>query len=57
MVAENVLDTLGDDLVAWEEAAHELIYDVLIELSKRQNLPRSLDNRVAIEHQQMILCP
>jgi len=35
MVAENVLDTLGEDPVARQEATHQLIYDVLIEPSER----------------------
>jgi len=44
MVAENVLETLGDDPITRQEAAHQLIYDVLVEPAERQNVPRSLDD-------------
>jgi len=53
LVAKDVLHALGDDSIAQQEAAHQIIYDGLIEPSERQNLPCSLDDRVAIEHHQM----
>ena len=53
LVAEDVLDSLGDDPVARQEASHQLIYNALIEPCERQNLPCSLDDRVATEQHQM----
>ena len=38
-VAEDVLESLGDDQVTRQEAAHQLIYDVLIEPAGHMNLP------------------
>jgi len=55
LVAEDVLDALGDDPVARQEAAHQLIYDGLIQPSERKNLPRSLDDQVTTKHHQMIV--
>ena len=55
MVVENVLETLGDDPTTRQEAAHQLIYDVLVEPAERQNLPRGLSERVAMDHHQMRL--
>jgi len=49
LVAEDVLDSLGDEPVARQDAAHQLIYNALIEPCQRKNLPRSLDDRVATE--------
>jgi len=53
MVDENVLDSLGDDPIARQEAAHQLICVGLIEPSECQNLSRSIDDRVVTVHHQM----
>jgi len=41
LVAKEVLDDLGEGPVACQEAAHQLIYDVLVELAEHLNLPSS----------------
>ena len=41
-MAEDVLDSLGDDQDTRQEAAHQLIYDVLVEPAEHVNLPTSL---------------
>ena len=52
-VAEDVLESLGDEQVTRQEAAHQLIYHVLIEPAGHVNLPPSLVERNAFETQQM----
>ena len=41
IVAEDVFESLGDEQVTRQEAAHQLIYDVLIEPAGYMNLPLS----------------
>jgi len=53
MVAKDVLETLGSDQQSRQEDAHQLIYDVLIELAERVNLPVTITERNAHELQQM----
>ena len=53
LVVEEVLDTLGEEQEARREAAHQLIYDVLLEPAERINLPTSLVERNTFENQQM----
>jgi len=53
LVAEEVLDDLGEGPVARQEAAHQLIYDVLVEPAEYLNLPSSLVERNVFEDQQM----
>jgi len=53
MIAKDVLDTLGGDQSSRQEAAHQLIYHVLIDPAERLNLPTSLTERNAHEQQQM----
>jgi len=56
-IAEDVLESLGDEQVTCQEAAHQLIYDVLIETAGHMNLSLSLSpslvERNAFETQQM----
>ena len=52
-MAEEVLDTLGEEQEARPEAAHQLIYDVLLEPAEQINLPTSLVERNTFENQQM----
>jgi len=42
LVAEEVLDNLGEGSMACQEAAHQLIYDVLVDPAEHLNLPTSL---------------
>jgi len=53
LVAEEVLDNMGKGPVPHQEAAHQLIYDVLVEPTEHINLPTSLVERNAYENQQM----
>ena len=53
LVAEEVLDDLGEGSVARQEAAHQLICDVLVEPTEYLNLPSTLVERNAFEDQQM----
>ena len=53
MIIEDVLDTLGGNQSSRQEAAHQLIYDVLIDPAERLNLPSSLIEINAHELQQM----
>ena len=41
-MAEDVLDTLGEEQDAHQEATDQLIYDVLVEPAEHVNLPTSL---------------
>ena len=52
-MAEDVLDSLGDDQDTRQEAAHQLIYDVLIEPTKHIHMPNSLEERIRFENQQI----
>jgi len=52
-IVEDVWDSLEDEQVAHQEAAHQLIYDVLIERTRHMNLPLSLVEQNAFETQQM----
>jgi len=52
-VAEDVLESLGDEQVTRQEAAHQLIYDVLVELAGHLNLPTSFVERNAFETHHM----
>ena len=49
VLAKDALDTLGDDLIAQQEAANQLIYDLLLEPAEHQNLLNNLEDRVAVE--------
>ena len=53
LVAEEVLDNLGEGSVARQEAAHQLISDVLVEPAEHLNLPSSLVEHNVFEDQQM----
>jgi len=53
LVVKEVLDTLGEGQVARQEAAHQLIYDVLVEPAEHINLPTSLVECNVFENQQM----
>jgi len=53
VLAENALDTLSGDLITRQEAANQLIYDLLVEPTEHQNLPNNLEDRIAIELLQM----
>ena len=53
LVAEEVLDTLGEEQVVRQEAAHQLIYDALVEPVEHLNLPTSLVEHNTYENQQM----
>jgi len=55
MVAENVLETLGNDPITRQEASYQLIYDVLVEPVERQSVSHSLSDQLAMEHHQMRL--
>jgi len=44
-MAKDVLDSLGEDQDACQKAAHQFIYDVLVELAGHVNLPTSLVER------------
>jgi len=55
MVVENVLESLGDDSVTHQEAAHQLIYDVLVEPIELLNLRTTLVDRTTFETHQMRL--
>ena len=48
-MAEEVLDDLGEGPKALQEAAHQLVYDVLIEPAEHLNLPSTLMGRNAFE--------
>ena len=52
-VAEEILESLGDDQEIYQETAHQLIYDVLVEPAKHLNLPTTLLERKTFETQQM----
>ena len=45
IMAKDVLDSLGEDQDACQKAAHQFIYDVLVELAGHVNLPTSLVER------------
>jgi len=49
ILAEDALYTLGGDLITRQEAAHQLIYDLLVELAEHQNLSNNLEDLVALE--------
>jgi len=53
VVAEEVLDSLGDDLSARQQATHQLVYDGLMEPAEHIVLPDTLEGRIRFEHQQM----
>jgi len=48
MVAEDVLETLGNDQRTREEDADQLIYDVLIEPTEHMDLPVTTTERNAM---------
>ena len=52
-LAEDVLESLGNEHITCQEAAHQLVYDVLIEPAGHMNLPLSLVERNAFETKQM----
>ena len=52
VLAEDALDTLGGDAISREDAANELIYDLLVEPAEHQNL-LNLEERIAVEQHQM----
>jgi len=53
LVAKEVLDTLGEGQVVRQEAAHQLIYDVLVEPTEHMNLPTFLVEHNTYENQEM----
>ena len=52
-VIEDALESLADERVTRQEAAHQLIYDGLTEPAGHMNLPLSLVEQNAFETQQM----
>ena len=52
-MAEEVLDSLGADPSARQEAAHKLVYDGLMEPAQHISMPDSLEGHIKFEHQQM----
>ena len=50
MIAEDVLDTLGADQLSWQEAAHQLIHEVLVDPAECLNLPTSLTERTRMSY-------
>ena len=53
VVAEEALDSLGDNLSARQQAAHQLVYDGLMEPMEHIVMPNSLGGRIRFEHQQL----
>jgi len=53
LVAEEVLDDLGEGSEARQETAHQLTYDVLVEPPEHLNLPSTLVGRNVFEDQQI----
>jgi len=53
VVAEEALDSLGDDSSARQQATHQLVYDGLMEPAEHIGMPDSLGGRIRFEHQQM----
>jgi len=53
VAAEEALDSLGADPSARRQAAHQLIYDGLMEPTKHIVMPDSLGGRIRFEHRQM----
>ena len=51
LATEEVLDDLGEGPEARQEAAHQLVYDVLAEPAEHLNLPSTLVERNAFEDQ------
>jgi len=49
VLEEDALDTLGDYPITQQEAANQLIYDLLVELAEHQNLLNNLEDRIAVE--------
>ena len=52
-MAEEVLDSLGVDPNARQQAAHQLVYDGLMERVEHIIMPDSLEGHIKFEHQQM----
>ena len=57
VLVEDTLDNLGDNPLERQNAADQLIYDLLLEPAKHQNLPKNLEDRVAVEQRQMRVYP
>ena len=53
VVAEEALDSLGDDSSARQQAAHQLVYVGLMEPAKHIVMPDSLEGRIRFEHREM----
>jgi len=53
IVAEEVLDSLGVDSNACQQAAHQLVYDGLMEPAEHISMLDSLEGRIRFEHQHM----
>ena len=53
VMAEEALDSLGDDPSARQLAAHQLVYDGLMEPTEHIVMPDSLGGRIRFEHRQM----
>jgi len=53
VVVEEELDSLGDDPSARQQAAHQLIYDSLMERAEHIVMPDSLEGHIRFEHWQM----
>jgi len=52
-VAEDILESSGDDQTICQETEHQLIYDVLVEPAEHLNLPITLLERNTFETQQI----
>ena len=53
VVAEEALDSLGDNPSARQQAAHQLVYDALMEPAEHLVMPNSLRGRIRFEHRQL----
>ena len=58
VLKKDVLDNLGEDPLERKNATDQLIYDLLVEPAKHQDLTNNLEDWLSIEQHQMSgLCP
>ena len=50
---EDELENLGDQPLEWQNAANQLIFDLLVEPTLHQNLPNTLADGMPFEQHQM----
>jgi len=53
VLAEDTLDTLGDDPIARQNAANQLIFVLLVEPAEHWTLLNNLEDQIAVEQHQM----